>query len=77
MQIALLSYVTFKHNIINKTVSISNMKTHLLPLFSFLWLQQELCRKLHKEIDLVDDERYDMEIKVNKSNKEVRHLVDV
>ncbi|XP_049903268.1 troponin I, fast skeletal muscle-like [Epinephelus moara] len=35
---------------------------------------QELCRKLHKQIDLVDDERYDMEIKVNKSNKEIDDL---
>lgn len=32
---------------------------------------QELCRKLHKQIDLVDEERYDMELKVKKSNKEV------
>ncbi|XP_070816345.1 troponin I, fast skeletal muscle-like isoform X2 [Chaetodon trifascialis] len=35
---------------------------------------QELCRKLHKQIDLVDDERYDMEIKVTKSNKEIDDL---
>lgn len=32
---------------------------------------QEQCRKLHKQIDLVDEERYDMEVKVAKSNKEV------
>ncbi|XP_068169783.1 troponin I, fast skeletal muscle-like [Antennarius striatus] len=35
---------------------------------------QELCRKLHKQIDLVDEERYDMEIKVHKSNKEIDEL---
>ncbi|XP_044074022.1 troponin I, fast skeletal muscle-like [Siniperca chuatsi] len=35
---------------------------------------QELCRKLHKQIDLVDDERYDMEIKVRKTNKEIDDL---
>ncbi|XP_033847704.1 troponin I, fast skeletal muscle-like [Periophthalmus magnuspinnatus] len=35
---------------------------------------QELCRKLHKMIDLVDDERYDMEVKVTKSDKEVGDL---
>ncbi|XP_026233636.1 troponin I, fast skeletal muscle-like [Anabas testudineus] len=35
---------------------------------------QDLCRKLHKEIDLVDDERYDMEIKVKKSTKEIDDL---
>ena len=33
---------------------------------------QELCRKIHKQIDLVDEERYDMDIKVKKSDKEVR-----
>ncbi|XP_073320643.1 troponin I, fast skeletal muscle-like [Pagrus major] len=35
---------------------------------------QELCRKLHKQIDLVDEERYDMETKVTKSNKEIDDL---
>uniref|UniRef100_A0A3Q1CHU2 Troponin I2, fast skeletal type n=3 Tax=Amphiprion ocellaris TaxID=80972 RepID=A0A3Q1CHU2_AMPOC len=35
---------------------------------------QDLCRKLHKQIDLVDEERYDMEIKVTKSNKEIDDL---
>ncbi|TNM90742.1 hypothetical protein fugu_003031 [Takifugu bimaculatus] len=35
---------------------------------------QELCRKLHKQIDLVDEERYDMELKVKKSNKEIDDL---
>ncbi|XP_074522087.1 troponin I, fast skeletal muscle-like isoform X1 [Halichoeres trimaculatus] len=35
---------------------------------------QELCRKIHKQIDLVDDERYDMEIKMKKSSKEIDDL---
>ncbi|XP_008295111.1 troponin I, fast skeletal muscle-like [Stegastes partitus] len=35
---------------------------------------QELCRKLHKQIDLVDEERYDTAIKVTKSNKEIDDL---
>ncbi|XP_041845407.1 troponin I, fast skeletal muscle-like isoform X1 [Melanotaenia boesemani] len=35
---------------------------------------QDLCRQLHKQIDLVDEERYDMEIKVKKSNKEIDDL---
>ncbi|XP_054879549.1 troponin I, fast skeletal muscle-like [Poeciliopsis prolifica] len=35
---------------------------------------QELCRQLHKQIDLVDDERYDMEMKVKKCNKEIDDL---
>ncbi|XP_069021731.1 troponin I, fast skeletal muscle-like [Embiotoca jacksoni] len=35
---------------------------------------QELCRQLHKQIDFVDEERYDMEMKVKKSNKEIDDL---
>ncbi|XP_029945617.1 troponin I, fast skeletal muscle-like isoform X2 [Salarias fasciatus] len=35
---------------------------------------QDLCRKLHKQIDLVDEERYDMEFKLTKSNKEIGDL---
>ncbi|XP_061743182.1 troponin I, fast skeletal muscle-like [Nerophis ophidion] len=35
---------------------------------------QELCRKLHKQIELVDEERYDMNMKVKKSEKEVNDL---
>ncbi|XP_061101222.1 troponin I, fast skeletal muscle-like [Conger conger] len=32
---------------------------------------QELCKKLHKQLDSVDEERYDIELKVIKSTKEV------
>ncbi|XP_060924897.1 troponin I, fast skeletal muscle-like isoform X2 [Limanda limanda] len=35
---------------------------------------QDLCRKLHQQIDLVDDERYDTERKVTKSNMEIDDL---
>ncbi|CAB1460217.1 unnamed protein product [Pleuronectes platessa] len=35
---------------------------------------QDLCRKLHQQIDLVDDERYDTEVKVTKSNMEINDL---
>ncbi|XP_053721116.1 troponin I, fast skeletal muscle-like [Synchiropus splendidus] len=35
---------------------------------------QELCRKLHKQIDMVDEERYDMELKMTKSDKEINDL---
>uniref|UniRef100_A0A3P8VRW4 Troponin I, fast skeletal muscle n=2 Tax=Cynoglossus semilaevis TaxID=244447 RepID=A0A3P8VRW4_CYNSE len=35
---------------------------------------QELCRKLHKQIEMVDEERYDMEMKMKKSNKEIDDL---
>ncbi|XP_065148274.1 troponin I, fast skeletal muscle-like isoform X2 [Paramisgurnus dabryanus] len=35
---------------------------------------QELCKKLHHQIDKVDEERYDMEAKVAKANKEIEDL---
>ncbi|XP_016299416.1 troponin I, fast skeletal muscle-like isoform X2 [Sinocyclocheilus anshuiensis] len=35
---------------------------------------QELCRMLHQQIDAVDEQRYDMESKVAKSNKEIEDL---
>ncbi|XP_038663704.1 troponin I, fast skeletal muscle-like [Scyliorhinus canicula] len=35
---------------------------------------QELCKKLHGQIEAVDEERYDMESKVNKSTKEIDDL---
>ncbi|KAK7117874.1 hypothetical protein R3I94_023180 [Phoxinus phoxinus] len=35
---------------------------------------QELCRELHHKIDVTDEERYDLEMKVNKSAKEIEDL---
>ncbi|XP_077067525.1 troponin I, fast skeletal muscle-like isoform X1 [Siphateles boraxobius] len=35
---------------------------------------QELCRKLHQQIDTIDEERYDLEGKVSKANKEIEDL---
>uniref|UniRef100_A0A671QVX0 Troponin I, fast skeletal muscle-like n=1 Tax=Sinocyclocheilus anshuiensis TaxID=1608454 RepID=A0A671QVX0_9TELE len=35
---------------------------------------QELCKKLNQQIDQVDEERYDLESKVAKSNKEIEDL---
>uniref|UniRef100_A0A671S0B9 Troponin I, fast skeletal muscle-like n=1 Tax=Sinocyclocheilus anshuiensis TaxID=1608454 RepID=A0A671S0B9_9TELE len=35
---------------------------------------QELCRKLHQQIDVIDEQRYDMESKQAKSNKEIEDL---
>lgn len=32
---------------------------------------QELCREIHRKIEQTDEERYDLEMKVTKSNKEV------
>ncbi|XP_051990769.1 troponin I, fast skeletal muscle-like isoform X2 [Xyrauchen texanus] len=34
----------------------------------------ELCKKLHQQIDIVDEQRYDMESKVSKSDKEIDDL---
>ena len=35
---------------------------------------QEFCKKLHQQNDKVDEERYDLESKVGKANKEIEDL---
>lgn len=35
---------------------------------------QEMCKEIHRKIDVIDEERYDMENKVNKANKEIDDL---
>ncbi|XP_008279955.1 troponin I, fast skeletal muscle-like [Stegastes partitus] len=35
---------------------------------------QELCREIHHKIDVIDEERYDLEIKIGKANKEIDDL---
>ncbi|KAM8752100.1 troponin I, slow skeletal muscle-like [Acanthopagrus schlegelii] len=35
---------------------------------------QELCKDLHRKIDVVDEARYDMEMKVDKNEKEIQSL---
>ncbi|XP_073687548.1 troponin I type 2a (skeletal, fast), tandem duplicate 1 [Garra rufa] len=45
-----------------------------LSLPSGIQALQELCRELHHKIDTIDEERYDMEMKVNKSAKEIEDL---
>ncbi|XP_051740852.1 troponin I, fast skeletal muscle-like [Ctenopharyngodon idella] len=35
---------------------------------------QELCKKLHQQIDKADEERYDLNAKVEKANKEIEDL---
>ncbi|XP_017546343.2 troponin I, skeletal, slow c [Pygocentrus nattereri] len=35
---------------------------------------QKLCRQLHAKVDVVDEERYDIEAKVSKNNKEIHEL---
>lgn len=32
---------------------------------------QELCKEIHRKIDKIDEERYDLQMKVTKSDKEV------
>ncbi len=36
---------------------------------------QELCKELHRKIDVVDEARYDLEMKVNKNETEVMVLL--
>lgn len=38
--------------------------------FTFLFLQ-DLCKDLYQRIDVVDEERYDIGLKVSKNDKEV------
>ncbi|XP_060765928.1 troponin I, fast skeletal muscle-like [Neoarius graeffei] len=35
---------------------------------------QELCKKIHSNIDKIDEDRYDLECKVSKCNKEIDDL---
>ncbi|XP_073328255.1 troponin I, slow skeletal muscle-like [Pagrus major] len=35
---------------------------------------QDLCKDLHRKIDVVDEARYDMEMKVSKNEKEIQTL---
>ncbi|XP_060765907.1 troponin I, fast skeletal muscle-like [Neoarius graeffei] len=35
---------------------------------------QELCKELHHKIDVLDEERYDLESKVSKSTKEIEDM---
>ncbi|XP_047452901.1 troponin I, slow skeletal muscle-like isoform X2 [Mugil cephalus] len=35
---------------------------------------QDLCRDLHQKIDVVDDERYDIGLKVTKNDKEIENM---
>uniref|UniRef100_A0A673BR87 Troponin I4a n=1 Tax=Sphaeramia orbicularis TaxID=375764 RepID=A0A673BR87_9TELE len=35
---------------------------------------QELCKDLHRKIDVVDEARYDMEVKVARNEKEIQSL---
>lgn len=46
------------------------LQCHGLPMAEL----QDLCKKLHAKIDVVDEERYDMESKVSKSTKEIDDL---
>ncbi|XP_059402441.1 troponin I, fast skeletal muscle-like isoform X1 [Carassius carassius] len=45
-----------------------------LSLPSGIQALQELCRELHHKIDVTDEERYDLEMKVNKCAKEIEDL---
>ncbi|XP_036390794.1 troponin I, fast skeletal muscle-like [Megalops cyprinoides] len=45
-----------------------------LSLPSSMQELQELCRQLHHKIDVIDEERYDLEMKVNKCAKEIEDM---
>ncbi|XP_053321533.1 troponin I, slow skeletal muscle-like [Spea bombifrons] len=56
---------------------IRTLSQNVPPLqFSGLSLKemQELCTKLHKQIDIVDEERYNIEVKVKKNDLEIESL---
>ncbi|XP_060784146.1 troponin I, slow skeletal muscle-like [Neoarius graeffei] len=35
---------------------------------------QDLCRELHQKIDVIDEERYDIAVKVSKNDKEIQEM---
>ncbi|KAI1883476.1 hypothetical protein AGOR_G00231840 [Albula goreensis] len=35
---------------------------------------QDLCKEMHRKIDIIDEERYDIEAKVGKNEKEIHEL---
>lgn len=45
----------------------------ILFIFLFFSPAQELCKELNRKIDIVDDTRYDLEVKIVKNEKEVQH----
>ncbi|XP_073724955.1 troponin I, fast skeletal muscle [Misgurnus anguillicaudatus] len=47
---------------------------HPLSLPGSVQELQDLCKKLHQDIDRIDEERYDLEVKVNKADKEIEDL---
>ncbi|XP_062318189.1 troponin I4b, tandem duplicate 2 [Osmerus eperlanus] len=36
---------------------------------------QDLCKDLHHKVDVVDEERYDVELKVTKNEKEIKDMM--
>ncbi|KAK6472832.1 troponin I [Huso huso] len=55
-------------------LSYLNEKCPPLSLGSGLKELQDLCKELHGKIDVVDEERYDLESKAKKSTKEIEDL---
>uniref|UniRef100_H3B3Z7 Uncharacterized protein n=2 Tax=Latimeria chalumnae TaxID=7897 RepID=H3B3Z7_LATCH len=55
-----------------------NYLTERVPSLQFSGLNltdlQELCKKLHQQIDIIDEERYDIEVKVGKNDREINEL---
>lgn len=47
-----------------------------VPWPLFFLIVQDLCRELHEKIDVVDEERYDIEAKCTHNMREVRKQND-
>ncbi|KAJ8343263.1 hypothetical protein SKAU_G00305920 [Synaphobranchus kaupii] len=45
-----------------------------LSLHGSMQEMQEMCKKLHQQIDTIDEERYDLEMKINKCEKEIADM---
>lgn len=50
----------------------SNLRKNIFLKSFFFFFLQDLCKELHQKIDVVDEERYDISLKVSKNETEVR-----
>uniref|UniRef100_A0AAY5KRM9 Troponin I4b, tandem duplicate 2 n=1 Tax=Esox lucius TaxID=8010 RepID=A0AAY5KRM9_ESOLU len=57
---------------IDKEVTLNERLPPLMLSVSFLFT--ESCKELHQKMDVVDEERYDIAMKVSKSNTEIENL---
>lgn len=62
------------HRDVQSEGQISNNRSRVGKIYiSHIWFSTKaLCEELHAKIDVVDEERYDIEAKVSHNNREVR-----